>query len=201
MSHKSLTVWLVVLSILLSSAVAIAQDTETDKSFQLLRGSTSAKDDLNLKDEEIQIWEPAIEGGTLEISFSLGMLGLGKTLLEHKQVVYKYTDVATFWGDVEITGQSAFNPTARIGYNLNSWLALEGLGGVSFCEYTSRITDLKSRRNEVDAVVDFLEPALGEFDAEARSLLTIQAGLNAVLYPFNIGGDGKGKWQPYLTAG
>jgi hypothetical protein len=185
-----------------------AQDTEPQETpepkeptetFQLLRDS-SAADDLDIEEDEQAIWEPAVVGGTIEVSFGFGFLDFNKVLWEHDQIIYKYTTDATSWGDVKIQGESAFNPVLRIGYNLTKWISLEAVGGVAITEYTSTITNRRTRENKPGStIVD--DPPLGEYDAENRSLLTLQASLNAVLYPLNIAGDGKGKLHPYLTVG
>ncbi|PID81817.1 hypothetical protein CSB20_01020, partial [bacterium DOLZORAL124_64_63] len=40
-----------------------------------------------------------------------------------------------------------------------------------------------------------------EFDLEARSLLTINAGVNALLYFLNMDGNGEGRFHPFVKAG
>jgi len=173
---------------------------ENLKVFKLSRGSTSAEDELAFREEEEELWVPQIQGGTVEISFAFGFLSLSKTIWEHDQIIYKFSTDATYWGDVKIKGKSAFNPVMRIGYNLTDWLALEGIGGISISEYSSEITNRKVRENKPGAPV-FEDPPLGEFDAEARSLITMQASLNAVFYPLSLINDAEGKWHPYVTAG
>lgn len=200
MSHKLLTVFLSAVALLIGLS-ALAQDDPQDRVFKLLRDSAAADAELDLEDEELEAWQPGLDEGGLEVSFAMGVLGLSKTILEHEQMIYKYTDEATYWGDVVLEGESAFNPALRLGYHFNPWLAVEGISALSFSKYTSKITNRHRRPNEQGAPVDFLEPALLEFDAEERSLITLQFGLNAVLYPLSIGGEGKGKWHPYLTAG
>ena len=136
----------------------------------------------------------------IEVSFAFGFLDFNKVLWEHDQIIYKFTTDATSWGDVKIQGESAFNPVLRLGYNLTKWISLEAVGGVAITEYTSTITNRYSRENKPNSPI-IEDPPLGEYDAENRSLLTLQASLNAVLYPLNIVGDGKGKLHPYLTVG
>ena len=208
MSRKSVTTLIIFLMITVSNSL-FAQDTEPQEtkpveepkpSFQLLRDSSSAANELDFEDAEAEIWEPGIKSGTVEISFGFGFVDFNKVLWEHDQIIYKYTTDATSWGDVKIKGESAFNPVLRLGYNLTSWFALETIGGVAITEYNSTITNRRTRENKPSApIVD--DPPLGEFDAEIRSLLTLQASLNAVVYPLAIGGDGSGKLHPFLTAG
>lgn len=173
---------------------------EPTRSFSLLRDSSSAADELDIEDEELDIWEPAIVAGTVELSFGFGFIDFGKELWENDQIIYKYTADATSWGDVAIKGESAFNPVLRLGYNFTKWLSIEAVGGVAFTEYTSTITNRRAQDNKPGSPI-VNNPPLGEYDAENRSLMTMQASLNLVLYPLNIGGDGKGKMQPYLTGG
>lgn len=208
MSHKSVTT-LIILLMITACTPLLAQETEpqdtpaeetTLQEFKLLRDSSSAMSDLDIEDEEIEVWDPAITGGTIEVSFAFGFLDFNKVLWEHDQIIYKYTTDATYWGDVKIKSESAFNPVLRIGYNLSKWISLEAIGGLAISEYNSTITSRRFRENKPNApIVD--NPALGEYDAEQRSLLTLQASLNAVIYPLSIVGDGKGKLHPFLTGG
>ncbi len=213
MSRNSVTTLIIFLMITVANPL-IAQDTEPQtptpqetapegqpqKSFQLLRDSSSAERELDFEDEEAELWVPGIRSGTIEVSFGFGFLDFNKVMWKHDQIIYKYTTDATSWGDVQIKGESAFNPIFRLGYNLTQWFALEGIGGVAITEYNSTITNRRTRENKPDApIID--NPGLGEFDAEKRSLLTLQASLNAVIYPLAIGGDATGKLHPFLTAG
>ena len=208
MSQKSLSALIILLMITVCTA-SLAQDSdpqdspppeEPQQTFQLLRDSSSAVDELDIEEEEMELWVPGIRGGTVEVSFGFGFIDFNKVLWEHDQIIYKYTTDATYWGDVQIQSESAFNPVLRIGYSLTDWISLEGVGGIAIAEYNSTITNRRYRENKPDApIVD--NPPLGEYDAEVRSLLTLQASLNAVLYPLSIFGDGEGKMHPYLTAG
>jgi hypothetical protein len=168
------------------------------KTFKLQHESANAAQDLDVEDEEQEAWVPGIRPGTVELSMSLGFMNLSSTLLEHEQMIYKYTTESTYWGDVKIKGQTAFNPVIRMGYNLKPWLTLEGFAGLSISEYSSTIENRRERKNEAGAVPDE-DPPLGDFDAEARSLITLQTGVDALIYPFNFSGDGGGRWHPYLT--
>lgn len=169
------------------------------KIFKLQHETATTAQDLDVEGEKAEKWIPGIRPGSVELSMSLGFMGLSSTLLEHQQMIYKYTTEATYWGDVKVSGQSAFNPLMRIGYNAKRWLALEGLAGLSISEYSSTVINRHSRENKPGAEISTIEPALGEFDAEARSLITLQAGADVVIYPFNIKGDGTGRWHPFLT--
>lgn len=187
--------------LLLLGADAGAQNQGPERVYKLLREGSQAQQDLALEEEAAPTWQPGLKAGTVEFSLSLGMLGLSKTLLEHDQMIYKYTTEYTYWGDIVLSGANAFNPALRLGYNVKDWFALEGIWGLSFSEYTSSITNRHSRKNELNAPIDEAEPPLGEYDAEQRSLITMQVGMNAVVYPLAWRGDGSGRWHPYLTAG
>jgi hypothetical protein len=202
MSVKSV-VALLLLAFILAFGPAIAQQepSEEDPTFKLLRDSGTADSALEIGEEEEEIWIPGLRKGTVEVSFALGVLNMKSTLLEHEQIIYDYTEQATYWGDTKLEGNNAFSPMLRIGYNLSPWLCLEGVTSLSFSEYSSSIVNRHRRSNEPGSGVDFEEPALGEFTAEKRSLLTINAGLNASVYFLNLDGDGGGRWHPYATAG
>lgn len=211
MSQKSVSA-LIILAMITVSTPAFAQDSEPQETtpaeqpeeptqtFQLLRDSSSAMEELDIEDEELEIWEPGLHPGTVEISFGFGFTDYNKILWQHDQIIYKYNTDATYWGDVNIQSESAFNPVLRLGYMITDWFSLEGVGGASFAAYTSTITNRHSRENKPNApIVD--NPPLGEYDAENRSLRTLQASLNAMIYPLNMFGDGKGKLHPFLTGG
>jgi hypothetical protein len=208
MSQKSVSTLIILLMITVcaplyaqdSEAKKVTPSEEPQKTFQLLRDSASDLEDLDIEDEELEVWVPQIRKGTIEVSFGFGFLDFNKVLWQNDQIIYKYTTDATYWGDVDIKGENAFNPVLRLGYNLTDWLSLEGLGGVAITEYNSTITNRRYRENKPDAtIVD--DPPLGEYDAEKRSLLTLQASLNALFYPLSLSNDGQGKWHPFLTAG
>lgn len=168
------------------------------KTFRLLRDSATVAQDLDVGDET-EKWVPGLRPGKVELSMSLGFMNLGTTLLQHEQMIYKYTTEGTYWGDVKISGQTAFNPLLRVGYTIRPWLGLEGYGGISISKYTSTVENRRWRKNEPNAVPQD-NPPLGEYDAESRSLITLQAGVDAMIYPLNFSGDALGRWQPYLTA-
>lgn len=200
MSHKFVAA-LILMALVLVCLPVLAQDSaKEEETFRLLRGAGSAESELELEDEAEEIWMPAIESGNIEVAFSLGFLNMNKRILGHDQIIYKYNQEATFWGDMEIDGKTAFNPSLRVGYNLTPWISLEAVGGLFFADYTSTLTNRHRRPNEPDAPVDFEEPPLGEYDAEARSLNGGNVGINAVFYPLNMK-DGLGRSHPYLTGG
>ena len=180
---------------------ALPDSSQIDKSFKLLRGSGHAGRDLEISEEEDEVWIPGIQKGTIEVSFAMGVLGLNTTLLEHDQIIYKYNDEATYWGDVKLNGANAFNPMLRMGYNFSTWLCVEAIGAFSFSDYTSTAENRHVRSNEPGSGVSPEQPPLGEFDLETRSLLTANAGINASIYFLNLDGDGSGRFQPYATAG
>jgi len=207
MSRRTLSA-LTLLAFVMVTTFAFAQEpvldpvpTYTGKSFKLLRDDDRAARDLDLAEEEVVAWDPILKQGTIEVSLGIGFLNLNKTLLQHDQIIYKYNTDSTFWGDMEITGESAFAPTLRLGYAVNRWFSVEGWAGVSISEYSSTITNTFSRKNESPPPAAVPNPPMGEFDAEARSMITLQTGVNAVVYPLSIRGDSKGRWHPYLTGG
>ncbi len=202
MSVKTVVALLILVFVLgFGPANAQQESQQEEPTFKLLRDSGNADQDLEIGEDEDEFWTPGIQKGTVEISFALGMLNMKNTLLEHDQIIYKYTEQATYWGDTKLEGQGAFQPMIRIGYNLSPWLCLESVTSVSFSEYTASVENRHRRSNEPGSAVDFEEPDLKEFDAENRSLLTINAGINASLYFLNLDGDGSGRWQPYATGG
>lgn len=190
-----------------------APATRPARIFKLLHESATAAADLEV-DEEAEVWVPGIRAGKIDLSMSLGFMNLSGTLLEHEQMVYRYTTDSTYWGDVVVKAQTAFNPVVRIGYTLKPWLALEGFAGVSFSEYTSTVSNRFVRKNSPDATAVPFEPMadgslepeeaqdLEETDRRAweeRSLITLHGGVGVVVYPLNFNNDGGGRWHPYLT--
>lgn len=189
-----------------------APATRPARIFKLQHESATAAQDLEVEDEA-EKWTPAIRPGSIELSMSLGFMNLSGVLLEHEQMIYRYTTDSTYWGDVSVKAQTAFNPVLRIGYTVKPWLALEGYAGLSFSEYKATVTDRFIRKNAEDATPEPFEPyadttldaeearELEEADQlawEERSLITLQGGLNILVYPLNFRNDGGGRWHPYL---
>lgn len=205
MPFKSLVALFTLVGLLICSAV-LAQDTDLETApkeptFKLLRDSAQPLDGDD-GDEEEEIWVPGIHAGTIEFSFSLGSLGLNSTLLKHEQMIYKYNEEDTYWGDYEIKGQSAFQPVARLGYNVKPWLSIEAIGSFSFSDYTSSVDNIFYRSNDTSEEYRPGYPAtLGEFDLEKRSLFTANAGVNAVIYFRNLDGNRGGRFHPFVTGG
>ncbi len=179
----------------------VTNEAAEEKTFKLLHDSGYADTDRERSDGEDEIWVPGIRKGTIEVSFALGALNLNTTLLEHDNIIYKYTEENTYWGDIKMKGSNAFNPQFRLGYNVSTWLCLEGVVGVAFADYTSTAENRVFRSNEPGSVPSTSEPDLGEFDLEARSLFTANLGINASVYFLNFDGDGSGRLQPYFTGG
>jgi hypothetical protein len=202
MSKKCLFAPALFLLFLLASQVAWAQTPEKQKSYKLRRPSSTLVQERQAEEEQApKAYVPGIYGGDLECSLTMGFLDLNTTLLHGSQLVYKYTDAATYWGDVSLRGQSAFNPIVSLNYNLNSWLAFEPHFSISFSEYHAAITNRHYRANDDPEAPILNDPPLEEFDAERRSVVTVHLGLNGIVYPFNLNGDGKGRFQPFLLGG
>ncbi len=146
-------------------------------------------------------YEPVIPVKNLETSVTLGFWGLDMPLIAHDLLIYKYTDEFTYFGDVELRGESAFHPQLRLSYNASTYLAIEPFFDVSVSEYQSTITNPQQITNSTEGGV--LEPVeeLGEFDYEKRSNITLGTGVNMLLYPHNYGNFGKGNWHPFLIGG
>jgi hypothetical protein len=177
---------------LVAPDLATAQDQE--RTFSLTRSERAAAQEEEARERH----EPQIRAGKLETSLTLGFQDLGMTLLAHDQIIYKRTDERTFWGDVDLVGEPAFNPILRLSYNLTSWFALEGQFNFSVTEYTAQITNPWSRENTDDPNPAIPVTEIGEFDAERRSVLTYGGGMSALIYPFNITGSRISRWHPYL---
>ena len=195
------TLSLLLIMCMLVGFAAQAQEQETEKVFKLLRPSSSAIEELDLEEESrVDLWEPTIKPGQLEVSFTLGNLNLDQVLLAHNEIIYKYTDEDTYWGDVAFKGSaSAFSPSLRMNYNISHYFGLEGLGNFSTCNYSTNITNRVVRSNGDAPVVSNQEPVLEEFDGERRSLVAFLGSINAVIYPLNIREDRVGNWHPYIT--
>jgi opacity protein-like surface antigen len=174
------------------------KDDSGEKVFNLIvDADTTADIDEDLADEPR--FEPAIESGQWDLTLTLGYFLMGKTLLQHENIIYKATAEDYFYGDVELKAQSAFNPMLRLGYTLTPWLTLELAGGLTFAEYDATISNAMAVNPEggepgpVDEV--------GEFDPEHRSMVVATGNVMGLWYPLNMDGDGRGRWHPYLTGG
>ncbi len=197
------------LVILLVAGVAVAQDQGAqqpdrlpdEKTFNLLVGeeAEAVAEDEEEATGEVEKREPGIYAGEWHTALTLGYFGLDKTFLQHERLIYRATDESFFYGDIELNGTSAFNPILRLGHNLTSWLALETQLGLTFSDYEASLTD----PFEVDPEGGTPNPVLevGEFDLEQRSALVAVANINAIWYPLNMDGDGRGRVHPFLTGG
>jgi len=190
----------------MGAAAALAQNSgeETDKSFNLLHTSIEEQDAIRQEEENIPAYEPVIPERNLEVTLTLGFWQLTEQLLAHDNIIYKYTDKNTFFGDVSLQGQSAFHPQLRLNYNLMPWFALEPVMGFSVSEYVAQVSNPISLSNQAFGEDDNIPVSIeeiGEFDAENRSCITISTGMNAVFYPRDYGNFGKGRWHPFVQGG
>lgn len=200
MSQKLLFT-LLICALTFGAASAWAQDQEAEeKTFDLQHGQ-KVEDEYEIEDEG-PAYEPILEEDRFEFSFTLGYMGLGsQTLFQQDRIIYKYTDEFTYYGDVEITGASAFNPSLYLNYNFSPWLVLEPTVGISFSEYTATVGNRFGISNTPDDDTIITDPELGEFDAENRSCITMNAGINALFYPADYGNFGRGRFHPFLLGG
>ncbi len=198
MSQKSLSA-LIILAFILVCTPVWAQLDDPGKSFPLSRDGAETDEDSETAIEELEIWTPQIKQGDFAVSLMVGYLDLNKTILSHDQIIYKWIREEVLWGDVDMKGTTSFNTSVRAGYNVTQWLCIEGLGGFSVGDCSTTAENRGGRSNEINSSPYATEPALGEFDLENRSLLTIQAGLNAVVYPLNFTGDAEGRFHPYVS--
>ena len=175
-----------------------APTQEQDKTFNLVH-DTGRTDADRITEDDIELpSEYRIRAGKIEVSMTIGFLNLNQTLLQHDSIIYKIGEDNLFWGDVDMVGEGAFNPVLHPGYTLTSWFTIEGTFGISFSEY---LADITNRFNmDLRTGMTFPDPALGEFDAEHRSLVTMNVGVNALWYPLNMG-DRVGRFNPYLQGG
>jgi hypothetical protein len=168
---------------------AKAKEKEKEKTYKLQHpSSTLVKEKEEAEQQAAKAYIP-------------GFQDLNTTLLQGNQLVYKYTDSDTYWGDIRLQGQSAFNPILSLDYTLNSWLAIEPHFSISFSEYNATITNRHFRPNDDPEAPIEDNPPLEEFDAERRSVVTWHLGLNGIVYPFNLDGNGEGRLQPFLLGG
>lgn len=142
----------------------------------------------------------------IEVSFTLGYLDLNQILFSHDNLIYKYTNEFTYFGDVEFQGERAFNPQLRIDYNLSTWFSLEPYFGITVSQYLATISNAERLSNATESVGDEeilpeTVAEIGEFDAENRSCISVTTGLNMLLYPHNYGNYGRGHWHPYVIGG
>jgi len=200
MSQKLLFT-LLICAFTLGAVTAWAQDEGTEeKTFDLQHGQ-KVEDEYQIEDEGPG-YEPIIEEDRFEFSFTMGYMGLGgQTLFGQDRIIYKFTDEFTYYGNVEIEGQSAFNPSIYLNYNFSPWFSLEPTVGISFSEYTANVSNRFGISNTPGDETIILDPELGEFDAENRSCITMNAGINAMFFPSDYGNFGRGRFHPFLIGG
>jgi len=151
--------------------------------------------------EQKPAYEPILPRKKFEASVTLGYWDLANTLIKNDQIIYDYDDEYTYFGDVELKGESAFHPQIRLSYALETWMAVEGFFDLSVSEYFSTISNPNRLSNATEGAS--LQPVeeLGEFDAERRSNITIGSGMNLLFYPRDYGNFGKGRFHPYVIGG
>lgn len=186
------------------SGAAVAQDADSpasDEPTYNLNPTGGGELSASAAQQEREAYQPILPRKKLETSITLGFWDLAGTLIQHQQIIYDYSDEYTYYGDVELRGESAFHPQLRLSYDLETWLAVEGFFDLSVSEYYSTITNPNRLSNATEGVT--LEPVeeLGEFDAERRSNITIGSGLNVLFYPRDYGNFGRGRFHPYLIGG
>ena len=118
--------------------VAAQAQTPEEKTFNLTRKAVADTTVSQEADTETTRYVPRLSPGKLECSVTLGYVDLGATLISHpERLIYKRNDEYTYYGDVELVGEQAFNPILRLGYVLKPWLTVDGLGGFSVSEYSA----------------------------------------------------------------
>ena len=192
--------------IALGASAALGQESalETEKTYNLLHTSIEEQEAFRAEEENIPTYEPIIPERNVELTLTLGFWQINKELLAADDIIYKYTDKETFFGDVRLVGQSAFHPQLRLNYNLLPWFSLEPVFGFSVSEYQALVANPVSLSNQAFGEDENIpEPVeeIGEFDAESRSCITLSTGMNAVFYPRDYGNFGKGRWHPYVQGG
>ncbi len=201
MSQRSLLAALTVL--VLTCGVAIAQTPAPEKTFNLKH--TSAADTTaraKAREAAKPSWTPGLRQGRLEATFSIGYLNLGTPLLSSTNpIIYRISTENLYFGDIVLQGDSAFNPVLRLGYGFRKWLTIEGVWGISVSEYKANIVNTVSISTDPANNERIYGVALGEFDAEQRSCITMNSGLNGIIYPFDITGDASGRLHPFLIGG
>lgn len=189
----------------LGAVVVYAQNgDDTEKTFNLMHTSREEQEAQRIEEESVPVYEPVIPERNMELTLTLGFWQLDQTLLSHDNIIYKYTDKSTYFGDVKINGASAFHPQLRLNYNLLPWFAIEPVLGFSVSEYMATVTNPRSLSNQAFGEEENVPVALdgiGEFDAENRSCITMSGGLNAVFYPLDYGNFGKGRLHPFVQGG
>ena len=187
-----------VLSVITSGAPAATRENPEERAFNLVVGR-EISDEVAEEIEVAPPFIPAIEPGTLDLTLTLGYFNMEKSLLKYPSIIYLSTSEFFFYGDVELKNETGFNPILRLGYTLTPWLALEAQTGVTFAQYQGTIT--APRKVKVIGQPIPEEAELGEFDEERRSSFIWNSNLNALWYPLNLGGDGRGRFHPYLIGG
>ncbi len=182
--------------------VTAQAQTSAERTFNLKRkaiADTTASQEVQ---KEKTRYVPRLSPGQLECSLTLGYVDLGATLISHpERLIYKRSDEYTYYGDVELVGEQAFNPILRIGYVLKPWLAIEGLGGFSVSEYSTKISQTVRIANEGTADQREYNIPLEEFDMEQRSFITLNGGARLLYYPLDHGEGMPSRWHPFLLGG
>lgn len=190
---------LIVLLLALPADTLAATQEPQEKVFNLIVGREISETD----EQEIAVvppFIPAIEPGKLDLTFTLGYFNMGRTLFRHNRIIYKTTNEHLYFGNVKMKNETGFSPTLRLGYTLLPWLALEAQTGVTFSEFRATITEAH-KINPLLGPGSLETAELAQYDRETRSTLIWINNLNAIWYPLNMGGGGRGRTHPYLIGG
>lgn len=203
MSQRSLPAALAAL--VLACGVASAQTPAPEKTFNLKHASaadSTAQARAKAQEAAKPAWKPGLPEGKLEGSLSLGYLNLATPLVTHPgRLIYRYTAANYYFADMTLEGSSAFNPVLRLGYGLRKWFTVEGVWGISVSEYKAKLSRTVSLSTDPTNNERIEGIPIGEFDAEQRSCITINAGLNGIVYPLDLHGDASGRLHPFLLGG
>jgi len=185
----------------LLAVVAGAQTPPPEKSFNL-KHQQAETTSTTVKKAERKRYVPHIAAHQLEASLTLGFLDLNTNLIAYPQrIIYKRSNEFTYYGNVTLHGQSSFNPRVRLGYTLTRWLGVESEFGISVSEYSSTIKNPIGISNDINSSNTDENPTIGPYDAEQRSLISLQTGLDAICYPLNILHDRESRWHPFIIGG
>lgn len=188
------------IALLVGSTASAQQSDDQQKVFNLVIGEKAEAEEAEEEAVATERHVPAIEAGALDLTLTLGFFYMNENFLELRNTIYRETEEHLYYGDIVLTNETGFNPILRLGYTLTSWFGLEAQTGVTFSEYQGSITAPRRVNPSLETLL-VEDATLGEFDAERRSAFTWISNLNALWYPLNMDGDGRGRLHPYLTGG
>jgi opacity protein-like surface antigen len=160
-----------------------------------LSSSAVHAQDIDELDEGVALETPfelGIEAGVWELGLQIGYIDFSAKLMEAKNVVVDVRDPQdAIFADMELVGDSSFQPLIRVNRNFGTHLEFVNSIGFAIGDYTQKITSPQEKWISATST-----NTLTALEIEQGSYFMWRHEHGFTYYP-----RGKGAFQPFLTAG